>query len=121
MLVMPIMAGNIEEGLLHMDKNLIEVTKTYRLSFRQRLRALYLPSIKPFFLAAAEVSLGFAFKAGVAGEVLALPEGTIGKQIYSAKIYLETADLFAWTLVTVILSLGIETLAKTLVRKAGTK
>ena len=36
-------------------------------------------------------------KSGAAAEVIGLPEHSIGEHPYMAKIYLETANLFAWT------------------------
>ena len=56
--------------------------------------------------------LGFAWKSGIAAEVIALPALSVGKNLYDAKIYLERADLFAWTLAVILLSLGLEALLK---------
>jgi len=66
------------------------------------------PSVRPFFASGAETALGLAWKAGVAAEVLCRPYGTIGASLYNAKIYFETADVFAWTAVIVILSMVLE-------------
>lgn len=41
-------------------------------------------------------------------EVIGLPEHSIGEHLYMAKIYLETADLFAWTLVIILVSAVFE-------------
>ena len=46
----------------------------------------------------------------IAAEVLGSPKFSIGAQLYNAKIYLETADLFAWTVVVVVLSMALEKL-----------
>ena len=54
--------------------------------------------------------MGLAWKAGIAAEVLANTRNSIGGQIYGAKIYLETADLFAWTAVVVVMSVLLERL-----------
>ena len=62
----------------------------------------------PYFASACRTALGLAWKAGVAAEVLCLPEAAIGTQVYQAKIYLETPDLFAWTLVVLALSFALE-------------
>jgi NitT/TauT family transport system permease protein len=51
-----------------------------------------------------------AWKAGIAAEVIAPTEKAIGTEIYFAKAYFETADLFAWTLTVIILSILIEKL-----------
>jgi NitT/TauT family transport system permease protein len=49
-----------------------------------------------------------AWKAGVAAEVLCTPTSAIGTELYFAKTYMDTETLFAWTLITIILSLIIE-------------
>ena len=78
-----------------------------------------LPAILPFFLSAIRSALGFAWNSGIAAEVLGRPARAIGSQIYDSKIYLETPDLFAWTLVVILLSVLLERLAVRFVRWAG--
>ena len=51
-----------------------------------------------------------AWKSGVAAEVLTVPVRSIGRMLYESKLYLETVDLFAWTVVVVLCSLCIERL-----------
>ena len=48
--------------------------------------------------------------AGIAAEVLSTPQLGIGTELYFSKTYLETSDLFAWTLVVILLSMMIEKL-----------
>jgi NitT/TauT family transport system permease protein len=48
------------------------------------------------------------WKAGVAAEVIGLPSGSIGERLYQSKIYLETAQLFAWTAVIILASVLLE-------------
>lgn len=45
-----------------------------------------------------------SWKAGVAAEVIGVVAGSLGERLYDAKIYLQTADLLAWTVVIVALS-----------------
>ena len=59
-------------------------------------------------LLALTLALGMSWKAGVAAEVIGIPTGSIGEQLQQAKIYLNTPDLFAWTLVIVLVSLVFE-------------
>lgn len=54
------------------------------------------------------LALGLCWKSGIAAEVIGLPENTIGENLYNAKIYLNTPDLFAWTLVIVVVSVLFE-------------
>ena len=73
-------------------------------------RGIYLPRVLPYFRAAVSVALGLCWKAGTAAEVIALSGGTIGERLYTAKVYFETPNLFAWTAVIVLLSAGLEKL-----------
>ena len=69
---------------------------------------MYAPSVLPYFAAACRTSLGLAWKAGVAAEVLCLPKLAIGTQVSNAKTYLNTPALFAWTLTVLLLSFLLE-------------
>ena len=110
LIVIPIVWANVSEGIRNVDRNLIEVTALYRFSMWKKLHRLYIPSVAPYFMAACRSSLGMAWKAGIAAEILATPNDSIGKELYFSKTYLETPTLFAWTLVVILLSLVIEKL-----------
>ena len=69
---------------------------------------LIFPSVKPYFLSACKTAIGLAWKAGVAAEIIAMPPNTIGTMIGEAKLYIMSAEMFAWTLTVVLLSLAIE-------------
>ena len=110
LIVIPIVWANVTEGIRSVDQSLVEVTRVYRFPLRKRITSLYVPSIAPYFMAACKSSLGMAWKAGIAAEVLATPEYSIGTELYFSKAYLETPTLFAWTLVVIVLSILIEKL-----------
>ena len=82
----------------------------FRVPWGRRAAGIYLPAVLPSFRAAVSVSLGRCWKAGAAAEVIGLPAGTIGERLYTAKVYFETGDLFAWTAVIVAVSVGFEKL-----------
>lgn len=113
LMVLPIVWLNVEQGIRQTDPLLLEMAGTYRFPLGKRIRFIYLPSVKPFFLTAAVNGLGFAWKSGVAAEVICRPEWSIGRQLQDAKTYMETPDVFAWTAVVVLMSLLLE---KVLVR-----
>ena len=108
LLVIPIIWTNVSSGIKSVPKELKEVSKVYKFTPFKQLTKLYIPSILPYFLAACRAALGLAWKAGVAAEVLCTPTSAIGTELYFSKTYLDTELLFAWTLVTVILSLILE-------------
>ena len=59
-------------------------------------------------MASTASSMGLAFKAAVAAEVIGSPRYAIGGLLSDAKVYLETTDLFAVTAALIILSVFIE-------------
>ncbi len=110
LMVLPILYQNLLAGLDSMDKKLDEMAAVFQVAGPRRVRYLVLPQVAPFFRTACALSLGMGWKAGVAAEVIGLPAGSIGQQLYNAKVYLETPDLFAWTLVIIVVSLVFEKL-----------
>lgn len=110
MIVTPVVWANVETGFLNTDKALLEMANVYKMSRASKIKYIHLPSIAPYFFASLRASLGMAWKAGIAAEVLLVPVISIGKMISDAKIYFETVDLFAWTVVVIILSVVIEKL-----------
>ncbi|MBQ8746540.1 MAG: ABC transporter permease subunit [Clostridia bacterium] len=111
LMVLPIVAANTKTGIASADPGLREVCRLYRFGILKTVRLLYIPSIRPYFLTAARTSLGLAWKAGIAAEVLcsSLPR-SIGGEIYDSKVYLEMPALFAWTITVILISMGIESL-----------
>jgi NitT/TauT family transport system permease protein len=93
----------------------------YGFSKWKKLTSLYIPTVAPYFLAACKSTLGLAWKAGISAEILCTPKRAIGTELYLAKTYLETADLFAWTLVIILLSIAIEKLFVFGISKLGSR
>lgn len=108
LIVLPVVWTNLDEGFHRIDPQLLEVTKIYRFSFLKKLKYLIVPSVSPYLISACRTSMGLAWKAGIAAEIIAMPRETIGVEIGLAKQYLESTVVFAWTLTVVLLSLCIE-------------
>lgn len=121
LVVFPPVYLNVLEGVRQTDGKLLELARVYRIPFRRRLWGIYLPQVLPHFRSAASLALGLCWKAGAAAEVIGLPAGTIGERLYTAKIYLQTPDLFAWTAVILILSAVFEGLFLAAVDKVAGK
>ena len=121
LIVIPIVWANVTEGIRSVDQSLVEVARVYRFPIPKRVRVLYVPSVAPYFMAACKSSLGMAWKAGIAAEILATPEYSIGTELYYSKAYLETPTLFAWTLVVILLSVLIEKLLVLGLEQIGTR
>lgn len=108
LVVAPIMYENVCDGVRSTDVRLLEMAHVLRVPSLRRLSAIYLPQVWPYFRAACASGMGMAWKAGVAAEIIAIPAGSMGEALYGAKIYFDTADLFAWTLAVVCLSVLFE-------------
>lgn len=117
LMVFPMVYSSTIEGIRSADLNLLEVAKVYGFSVGKAVRLVYLPALRPFLLSSLSTAIGFAWKAGITGEIFALPRPAIGTMLYNAKIYLETLDVFCWTIVIIVLSLLIEAVVKKLLRK----
>lgn len=107
-IVLPIVFTNLNEGILKIDKKLIEMSNVYKIKPFYKLVKIYIPSIIPYFRSACINSIGFSFKAGISAEVIANTKMSIGGELYNSRIYMDTLDLFSWTVVIIIISMIIE-------------
>lgn len=110
LMVLPVICSNLTEGLRGVDRRLVQMARVYNIKGIRMLGVVYFPSVLPYMLAAVKTGLGLAWKAGVAAEVIGRTRGSIGQMLYESKLYLETVDLFAYTVTVVVLSCLIELL-----------
>ncbi len=108
LMVFPPIYLNVAEGIAQTDRGLLEMARVFRVPFSRQLRDIYLPSVLPYFRTAMSLALGLCWKSGAAAEVIGLPDGTIGERLYTAKVYFQTPDLFAWTAVIVAVAVVFE-------------
>ena len=108
LMVVPIMWSNITEGIASVDFKLLEMAHMYEYSPMVQLKKIYIPAVLPYIRSATATGVGFAWKSGVAAEVIGTPKYSVGSRLYESKIYLETPQLFAWTAVVIILSVLFE-------------
>jgi NitT/TauT family transport system permease protein len=108
LMVLPVIWGSLSAGIARTDPLLLELASAYRFGRGKTFRLIYFPSVLPFLASGCDTSLGLAWKAGVAAEVLCLPQLAVGTRVYYSKIYLETPSLFAWTMVLIVLSFALE-------------
>lgn len=107
-MVFPIIYSNTFQGIERTDAQLLEMGALFDIPWHKRIRYIYLSEVMPYITTACSVSLGMCWKAGIAAEVIGIPSGSIGEKLYQAKIYLNTPELFAWTVVIVIVSVLFE-------------
>ena len=101
---LPALFFSVTEALVSRDTSLDALLKTLRVSHVRRWLATTWPDIVPFLVAAGKTCIGMSWKAGVAAELIGIPQGSMGDRVYQAKLLFDTADLFAWTIVVVVLA-----------------
>ena len=118
LIVLPVVYGNVLQGIKSEDGKMLEVAEVFRMPVLRRILYIHMPQLKPFILSACATALGMSWKAGIAAEIIGTPDGSIGKQLYYAKIYLDTDDLLCWTVIIVIVSVAFEKLFMLALRAA---
>ena len=108
----PIIYTNTVQGIIQVDKSLVDMAKVYGVGKGRILKEIYLPSISAFLTAGVSTAMGIGWKAVIAAEILSQPKYSIGTRLIEAKIYLEIDRVFAWALVAVALSFIFDNLVR---------
>ena len=117
LMVFPIVWLQVETGLLSVDIKLVEMARVMGMDRKGIIKNIKIPAVLPFLRESVITGLGFAWKSGVAAEVICNPTGSIGALLSNAKSNLEYARVFAIVLTIVILSLILENIIKFFWRK----
>jgi NitT/TauT family transport system permease protein len=126
LVITPLIWANIYEGLGSVDVKLLEIAKIFKWSFWKRIRYIHMPHLAPFIASALSTAFGQGFRTAIGSEVIARPPNSMGRMIYDARIYMQTINLFAWTVAVLVVSVLIVKITTKLLRLlsdklAGTK
>lgn len=117
LMVLPMVWDSVLTAIENVDAKLLEMARVYRMTSYGILVHIKIPSVLPTFISTCMTALGFAWKSGVAAEVICRPASSIGGMLQQAKVYLETPEVFALTAVVAALSLLIEVIVRRAVRR----
>lgn len=78
---------------------------------------VHIPLITPFIKTAFYQSVGLGIKVLVMSEFITQTPNSMGKKIFDAKQLLDYSGVFAWTVLLIVVVLGIEALVNTIKRK----
>lgn len=112
----PIIWTNTIQGIASADNKLLQMCKIYSIKKIRVIKSVYFYSALPYIKAGMISALGISWKVTSAAEVLSLPKYSIGRFLYDSKVYLEIPDLFAWTIIIILLSTFFENLLKKIFR-----
>jgi ABC-type nitrate/sulfonate/bicarbonate transport system ATPase subunit/ABC-type nitrate/sulfonate/bicarbonate transport system permease component len=108
LMALPVMTDAVAAGIRNTPRRLVDAMGAYGFSRLRLLRHVYVPSCTPNFLGGLRSSFGLCWKVVAAGEVLTLPDYGAGTLLYSQKVRLETAGVFAVTVTLVVLCFVLE-------------
>ena len=114
LMVIPIIWQNLINGYNSIDKSLSELCDVYEFSHFKRFRYLTFPALFRYFIPALITAVGIAFKAEISMEILLFSIDSIGGAIFDAKQVSDTATVFAWAIIIVLLGILTEKLSKAL-------
>lgn len=113
----PIICTNVIEGIRTVDVKLLQMAKIYNVKRSRIITGIYIPSLVPFIISAISTAFGIGWKVVIASEVLSQPRYAIGTSLQNSKIYLNIDEVFAWTLVAIILGYIFERIIRLIENK----
>ncbi len=103
-IVVPIYALNIHDGIRAMPKEWLEMCESFRPSRWQVLRYLILPHIVPYVLMTTKSTVGYATRMLIFAELIGSAVG-IGARMGLAQATFHMEQVLAWTMLLVIMNL----------------
>lgn len=103
MMLFPIFYTNCFNGLKGIDPDLKDMIILYHHSPLFNIIKVYLPLIRHHINAAIDTCIPLSIKVGVMSEIFVSSTNGIGKELYLARINIDTAAIFALTLDMVII------------------
>jgi NitT/TauT family transport system permease protein len=107
MTALPLIVTNVWQGTLNVNADLVEVGRALHMSRLSLLAKIYLPSILPYLFSGSRLAFGFGWRVSLVAETLGSSAG-IGYRIRQAADLLQLGQVFAWTIILVIMMSLIE-------------
>jgi NitT/TauT family transport system ATP-binding protein len=106
----PVMVDHVSAGIRAIPTRLLDACRVYDFTKSGLIRHVYIPGIRGPFLAGTRTVFGLAWKVTITGETLVLPRFGAGTLLFTAKVHLETAEVFAIALLMVLVCCIMESL-----------
>jgi NitT/TauT family transport system permease protein len=106
-ILVPFYALTVHDGIRALPKDWLEMCESFRPSRAQVLRLLILPHILPYVLTTTRSMIGYATRMLIFAEVIGSALG-IGARMGLAQATFHIEDVFAWTVLLVVLNLALQ-------------
>jgi NitT/TauT family transport system permease protein len=103
----PVMVLHVLQGMKAVDSDIVEMAHVFRLSTRDKLIHIWIPSLTPHLIGGARVGLSLGWKVIVLVELFGLSNG-VGYQLNSEFSSQNVAGVLAWTIVFWVVMVVIE-------------
>lgn len=103
-IVFPVLYDTVLSSLVSIDKNILEMAKLYKISLKDRIIKIYIPSIKFKLVPIIISTYSLVFKVVIAGEVYGQPNFGMGTMIQLEKVNFNTPGIFAWLIIIILIS-----------------
>lgn len=117
LMAFPVMYVQVLSAAHRLDRKLAQMCTVYGISGKKHLRHFVIPSLVPAYVTGAKQSLSMIWKVVIAAEVLTVPSSGIGRSLQLSQVRLDTASVFAWTIIAVVLTFAGDALFSLLTRK----
>ncbi|SFC56231.1 ABC transporter permease [Clostridium uliginosum] len=117
-ITLPILYEGIVSSLEGIDGKIIEMLNIYEVSLIDKIKNIYWPVMRFYFISIFVSTFSLAFKVVIAGEVHGQPKYGIGSAIQLEKVNFNTSGIFSWIVIIAIISLVFELINKFLKNSA---
>ncbi|MGM4923031.1 ABC transporter permease [Tardiphaga sp. 804_B3_N1_9] len=105
--IAPVMMLHVMQGMRAVERDLVEMAFVFRLSTRNKLMHVWIPSLVPHLIGGARVGLSLAWKVIVLVELFGLSNG-VGYQLNAEFSSQNVAGVLAWTVIFWLVMVTIE-------------
>jgi len=107
-IIFPVLYEGIRNSLMQIDKKIIDMTEIYEVSLKDKIKKIYVPVMKFYFMSIFVSTFSLTFKVVITGEVYGQPKFGIGSQIQLEKVNFNVSGIFAWIVIIVFISISLE-------------
>ncbi|WP_169730411.1 ABC transporter permease [Salinispira pacifica] len=118
LVILPLLYGGMVSSIRSIDSDLRDLHRIYEIPFLRKVLKFYLPAVLPSFRGSLAAALGLNVKVMIAAEVLSQPSIAIGTSFQIARAQLDTAGVFAWCFIVILMSSALDALLKILLPAA---
>lgn len=108
LIIFPVIFSAMTAGRENIDKSLQENTSLYKITRAEKIVKVYIPLSAPVTLEGMANAISLGVKVTIASELLAQTKDALGRLMQISRLNFAVAQLFAYTLVAIVVSLILE-------------